>query len=121
MVIIPFVLNLPWTIVGLFLALVSFPHSIRWNKNPTAFVIKIKSAWWGRKGTRAAAIGHVVLLTPKVENKDLEHELVHVQQSMREPFIHPFLYQVESIRKGYRNNKYEEEAYRLAGNVYKGK
>ena len=39
------------------------------------------------------------------------HELVHVKQFQRYGFIKfPFLYLLESIRKGYRNNKYEVEA-----------
>lgn len=36
----------------------------------------------------------------------------------RQPFIHPFLYLAESMRHGYRHNRYEEEAYRRAGNCY---
>lgn len=67
------------------------------------------------------AIGHVVLLGPRLEDKDLEHELVHVVQYQRMPLIHPVLYIVELIRKGYRNNKYEIEAYQKAGNIYKDK
>ncbi len=71
------------------------------------------------KGARAAAMGHVVLLSPLTEDKDLEHELVHVDQYQRLPFIQPFLYYFELLRKGYRNNKYEVEAYEKAGNIYK--
>ena len=67
------------------------------------------------------AIGHVILLSPKIEDFDLEHELIHVQQYDQEPLIYPILYSIELIRKGYRNNKYEIEAYRIAGNVYKEK
>jgi ASC-1-like (ASCH) protein len=64
------------------------------------------------------AIGNIVLMGPKLLANDLEHELVHVAQSMREPLIHPFLYQIENARKGYRKNKYEMEAYTKAGNAY---
>lgn len=72
------------------------------------------------KRARAMAIGHVVLLGPKLEVKDLEHELVHVSQHQRVPIIQPILYAVELFKRGYRNNKYEIEAYQKAGNVYKG-
>ncbi len=120
-----FILNIPYTIIGLLLSLVSVPTHIRFMKKPYAFVVKVKSFWWqfytvGRI-VRAATIGHVILLGPKLEDKDLEHEIIHVQQYERFPILMPILYNIESIRKGYRQNKYEEEAYRLAGNIYKGK
>ena len=62
----------------------------------------------------------MILLGPHLEPGDIEHELVHVEQYYREPFIHPFLYVCQSMKYGYRNNKYEIEAYERAGNVYKG-
>lgn len=64
------------------------------------------------------ALGHVVMLGPLEKEKDLEHELIHVEQWIREPFIHFFLYNIELMRHGYRNNKYEVEAYDRAGNIY---
>jgi hypothetical protein len=63
-------------------------------------------------------VGHTVLLGRQLLAHDLEHELVHVEQAIREPFIHPFLYILESFRYGYKDNKYEREAYRRAGNTY---
>lgn len=63
-------------------------------------------------------IGSTVILNPRVEDKDLEHELVHVEQGQRVPLIQPILYYTELLRKGYRANKYEEEAYSRAGNRY---
>jgi len=64
-------------------------------------------------------IGHVVLLGSRVIDRDLEHELVHVHQYERMPLIHPILYWVELLRKGYRDNKYEVEAYRVSGSKYR--
>lgn len=84
-------------------------------------VFEIKRFWWQfgyMKDVRAANIGHVVLLGPKLAPKDLEHELIHVEQYMRYPFIYPFLYYFELFKKGYRNNRFEDEAYRKAGNFY---
>lgn len=49
---------------------------------------------------------------------DLEHELIHIEQHMREPFIHPFLAAIELAKNGPRNSKYEKEAYDKANNKY---
>ncbi|TSC68947.1 MAG: hypothetical protein G01um101456_410 [Parcubacteria group bacterium Gr01-1014_56] len=73
------------------------------------------------KGGRAITIGHIILLGPNTEDRDLEHELVHVEQFTRMPLIFPILYYIELIKKGYINNKYEKEAYQKARNVYRGK
>ena len=117
-----FILNLPWTLIGLFLALISIPTSVRVTQG--ALVFHIRSWWWTHlfkymKGVRATTNGYVVLLGPNIEPLDLEHELIHIEQHKRYPFVYPFLYISELIRKGYRNNKFEEEAYRRAGNAYK--
>ena len=104
------------------MGLISGPVSIRFNNNPYAFILKIRKFWWVfgyMKGVRAMTIGHVVLLGQDLEAFDLEHEFVHVKQYTRLPIIFPILYKIELIRKGYKNNKYEEEAYNIAGNVYK--
>jgi aminoglycoside phosphotransferase (APT) family kinase protein len=119
---ISFILNLPYTIIGLLIALLSIPIEIKFQSRPYAFVIKIKKFWWAtghHKNARAMTVGHVVLLGPNLENKDLEHELIHVEQYQRLPFIFPFLYYIELIQHGYINNKYEDEAYKKAGNLYK--
>ncbi len=119
---IPFILNIPFTCIGLVLALISVPVEIKFKTNPISFILKIKSFWWSfgnTKNARAKTIGHVVLLGQNLEDKDLEHELIHVEQYQRMPLIFPVLYYIERIKKGYRNNKYEEEAYRRAGNIYK--
>lgn len=121
---IRFLLNLPYTLLGIFVGITSFPSEITLVKNPYAFIFKVRNLWWRvsyLKHAGAVTIGHVVLLSPKIEDRDLEHELVHVQQHQRMPIIHPVLYLFELLAKGYRNNKYEDEAYRIAGNVYKGK
>lgn len=120
---IAFLLNIPWTIVGLMAALISVPREIKIINPPLALVLRVKSLWWSRalpakKGIRGMAIGQLVILGPLEMEKDLEHELIHVEQAIREPFIHFFLYNIEFLRKGYRNNKYEIEAYDRAGNKY---
>ena len=86
----------------------------------------VKTLWWAiifpwMRGVRAATIGHVILLSKEADRRDLEHELVHVKQYESKPFIHPLLYYWELLKKGYRNNKYEVEAYRLSGSEHKDK
>jgi len=86
-------------------------------------VVTVRSFWWqgwlkSRRGVRAMSVGSVVLLGGNLLENDLEHELVHIEQSFREPFIHPVLYLYQSLRYGYRKNKYEIEAYKRAGNKY---
>ena len=121
MKIISAILNLPWTVICLMAGLLSLPERIVFVKG--VLVLSVKSFWWyswlpNAKGVRAMAMGNVILLGPNILDKDLEHELVHIKQYQREPFIHPILYAIELIRFGYRNNKYEKEAYEKAGNIY---
>jgi hypothetical protein len=121
-----FVLNLPWTLLGLAFGTLSLPTSIQWNREHRAFILYAKSFWWyvwlpGQANARAMTIGHVVVLSPKELPKDLEHELVHVQQYDRIPFIFPLLYYIEVFTKGYSQSKYEIEAYKVSGNPHLGK
>lgn len=118
-----FVLNLPWNIVGLLLALCSLPHRVAFNKEPFAVIIHVRSFWWqawlsSHKGVRASSIGNIILLSDRIASKDLEHELIHVRQYEQRPFIQALLYIFETTRHGYKNNKYEIEAYEKAGNTY---
>jgi len=72
----------------------------------------------GKAGVRAMTNGQVINMGPLEQKKDLEHELIHVEQAIREPLVHPILYVLESRKHGYRQNKYEAEAYERAGNKY---
>jgi hypothetical protein len=120
---IQFILNIPCSFIGLLLALISIPRRVRFIQD--AVVFDVRSLWWTRlyaKGVRGTTNGNVVLLGPNAEQLDLKHELVHVRQFMKRPFIHEFQYFAEQLKNGTSpKNKYEEEAYRLAGNEYKGK
>jgi|SRR3989338_6812230 len=121
---IGFILNIPYTILGLVVAMVSVPVLIKFRVTPYAFVLKVKKFWWtifGLKHIRAITIGHVVILGPKLEDNDLEHELIHVEQCQKMPLIFPLLYFIELLWKGYKNNKYETEAYQRAGNIHTGR
>lgn len=104
------------------MAIISIPKNSRFRKNPYAIILNVRSFWWTfgyMRRVRAMTIGHVVLLGPHVEVFDVEHELIHVEQYQRMPILHPFLYYIQLIRYGYRENKYEKEAYSRAGNFYK--
>ena len=117
MLYIKYFLNIPWTIFALLLGLVSLPLSVLPQKH--AFVIKVRSFWWHpAKGVRAITFGNVVLLGKIIKN-DLQHELIHVEQHMREPFVHPLLALIELSRKGYADSKYEQEAYQKSASTYK--
>ena len=119
-----FILNIPYSIIGVLFTILSVPKSISFYSKPLAVVIRVHSMWWTvgyMKGARAVTIGHLILLSPTTEAGDLEHELVHVEQHQRAPLIYPFLYYRELMKRGYRKNKYEEEAYQRAGNLYREK
>ncbi len=118
MSILAFLLNLPWTLSGILCAAISLPVRVRLSRKPFAVIAYVRSLWWKKVGVRGTAIGHVVLLKATADDKDLAHELVHVQQNIRMPFFGPFAYIYQSLRYGYRNNKYEQEAYAKSGSRY---
>lgn len=120
---IAFILNLPWTCIGIMLLIISAPKRVQLHAKPVALVAFVDSFWWqtwrpGHKDTRAVSIGNVVLLGKNLLPYDKEHELVHVRQYERAPFIQAFLYMYQQLKYGYKNNKYEREAYKIAGNKY---
>lgn len=117
------ILNLPVTIIGLVPMLLSGPYRIRFKKNPYAIVCNVKKFWWVfgyMKHARAMTIGHVILLGPRELPNDLEHEIIHVKQAERYPLIQPVLYLYELIKNGYRQNRFEVEAYTLSNSIYEG-
>lgn len=120
----PFVLNIPYTSTAIIPLLLSGPYNFRFVKDPITLVFRVRSFWWAfgyLKNARAMTIGHIILLSPKELKKDFEHEIIHVKQCERQPLIHPFLYLYELIKYGYRNNKFEDKAYRVSKSIYKGK
>jgi len=119
---IPFILNLPWTIIGLLAAIPSGPKSFSISRKPFALVIQVRSFWWcswlpGYKKMTGLTAGSVVLVT---DENTLAHELIHVEQFVRVPLIFPILYIWDYIKHGYQQNKYEAEAYDRSGSRYEG-
>lgn len=86
-----FILNLPYTLIGLVIGIISLPTKVGIKKDSHfVIIVQVKSFWWAMgfmKGARAMAIGHTILLSPKIEDRDFEHELVHVQQYDKAPLI----------------------------------
>jgi len=118
------ILNIPWSTLGLLASIISIPIGFSINHTPKALVVEVKTfAWYERlfkkKRVRGMAIGNIVLLGRNKQDKDLEHELVHVEQAMKSPLIFPLLYFYEQSKNEYKGNKYEVEAYNKSGNEYK--
>ena len=75
------------------------------------------AAWWLGVDNVAFTLGKTIYLYNATAQEFLhdtrwvKHELKHVEQFSRYGFI-PFIarYTIETIKKGYRNNKYEIEA-----------
>lgn len=117
-----FLLNFPFTLAGVVAMLLSGLYSFTLIKNPIALVFKVRSFWWAFgyfKYARAMTVGHIILMGPKVLKNDLEHEIIHVRQWERYPVIYPFLYLHEPFKKDYRQNRFEDEAYRLSKSIYR--
>jgi hypothetical protein len=87
------------------------------------FYIKENSVWariaaWKLKSKRAAIVFGKTVHLHNISRQQflndtrlMKHELCHVRQYQENGFLlFLFKYLVESIRKGYTNNKYEREA-----------
>jgi hypothetical protein len=115
-------LNIPWTLLGLLLAFTCVPSLPMFDRDKLVIIFPVRLFWWGFGpyfGIRAATMGHVVLLGPQIRKNDLEHELIHVEQFTRYPFLFPLIALVEILRHGTGlRNRFEREAYEQAGNVY---
>ena len=115
------ILNVPWSILGIVAALLCVPK--RFTSKEGALIIYVRSLKIlqilpGKQGLRATTCGTIVLLGPGIDRNDLAHELVHISQYMRYPFVFPLLYLLATMLKG-RMNHFEIEAYEKAGNEYR--
>lgn len=74
--------------------------------------------WLARMNRPAAAVtlGHTIIVHPRARLSErlLRHELVHVRQWREDPLF-PLRYTLETMRRGYRENRYEHEARREEG------
>lgn len=122
--VISVILNIPWSLIGVITALLSFPDKITFVRTPPAIVFWYRRFWWyqrlpGKSQARALANGHVIQMSRHADGKDLAHELIHVEQHMRWPFFFPFMYLMEMLRNGTRiENRFEKEAYTRSKSRY---
>lgn len=121
-----FILNLPWTIILLLAVVISLPRGLSLRFTPLAIIINVHSFWYyqyipSQKGVQAMTLGDVILLGPRLLDNDLRHELVHISQYEKAPFIHPLLSFVETLRYGYVHNKYEVQAYSISNSTFLGR
>jgi hypothetical protein len=114
---ITFILNLPWSLLGLLCGLLSLPQNIRVDRPRSVVIINVKRLWMNEiflwRGVRGLTLGNTMLLSKLSNNNTYNHEIIHVRQFMKMPLIFPALYLTESLWHGYKNNKYEIEAHGL--------
>ena len=120
---IAWILNIPYTLFGILVGIISVPRKILVIRHNGLPVIIIKV--WTLKTilvprARGVAFASTVLLGPLEFESDLEHELVHTEQFLRWPVVFPLINAYELVMHGYRNNRFEDEAYTRAGNEYRG-
>lgn len=76
-------------------------------------LLPVLGGWGARLGAPAAAVAlrRTVVVHPRVPltRRLLLHELAHVRQ-WEEDRLFPLRYAVETLRRGYRQNRYEREA-----------
>src|SRR3989338_1675608 len=112
---IVFILNFPWSLLGLFYGLLLFPASIKMDKAELVIIVKVKRLWVNeiflRRRCRGFTLGNTVLLSDVANSNTYGHEVVHVEQFTKMPLLFPLFYLVESMKNGYQTNKYEKEAY----------
>ena len=56
----------------------------------------------------------MVLLSDVADSNTYAHEIVHLEQFTKAPLLFPLFYLIESMKNGYKANKYEKEAYQRA-------
>lgn len=73
--------------------------------------------WMGRPAA-AVTLGRTIVVNPssRLSRRLLAHEMAHVRQ-WEEDRLFPLRYALESLRRGYRNNRYEVEAREAASAV----
>lgn len=118
-------LNLPWSAIGIFNALLSLPKKVKFSRKPPPIIFNVRSFWWyrwlpSRKKIRGITNGHVISLTDEADELDLKHELIHVEQHMRYPLICGPLFLFEQFRhwSDPMSNRFEKEAYQKSGSRF---
>lgn len=106
-----YVLNVPYTLLGLYNLLFCFPYKIQLAKDALVFrSITCGLVHFGFPKVRGFAIGNIAIVRRNEPKEIVSHELVHIEQYMKYPFIFGLMYLYE-LKKGYWNNRFEIEAY----------
>jgi hypothetical protein len=109
--VLKYLLNAPYTLLGLCNVIFCVPYKLDFAKDALVFhCLTCGFVQFGFPKVRGFAIGNVAIIRKGQRENIVEHELVHVEQYMRYPFIFGFMYLYE-LRNGYWNNKFEIEAY----------
>jgi len=107
-----YLLNAPWTFLGIIHLLLCLPYKVEVREHALIFYsITCGLIHLYKPKVRGFVVGNIVTIRRNVPHNILEHELVHIDQCMRYPFIFYFLYVYELLRKGYWKNRFEVEAY----------
>lgn len=110
------ILNLPWSIFGLLIALISLPKNVKLNPKELVLTVKVKWLWLSsliiNRKVRGLTMGNVIMISNASINATFNHEMTHIKQFQKVPLLFPLLYCVEFMKSGYRQDEYEKEAYK---------
>ena len=114
--IIAFILNLPWSFLGLLIGAISLPRSLKLDYKKFVLVIKVRQLWLsgliiGRK-VKGLTMGNVMMLSDASISATYSHEMTHIKQFRKIPLLFPLFYCLEFVKNGYRQDQYEKEAYK---------
>lgn len=107
--------NLPYTMFGIAVGLISIPRSvhIEYVLEVPVVVLHVRTLRWMFlfPRVRGVTFANTVLIGPLATPTVLSHELVHVEQFLKRPVVFPLAYWWELVWNGYRGNRFEVEAY----------
>lgn len=119
------ILNLPWSLLGLFYGIFCCPTSIGTDRQALVIIMKVKRLWVSEifLGQRVGGftLGNTILLSNAADDNIYGHEIIHVKQFTKLPIIFPVLYLLEFVKNGYYDNRYEREAYQKSNKPVFGK
>ena len=117
MKIVSFFLNLPWSLFGLFYGFITVPRKMETGTLYLALIVKVRRLWINElflgHRVKGCPLGNVVLLSDAADSSTYNHEVVHLEQFTRIPLLFPLFYILESMKSGYRANKYEKLARKI--------
>lgn len=111
-----FCCNIPWTMLGMALGLTCGLSRIEFKFNGWVIICRVKKIWFLETRYIGITLGHTIIILAgknrKLEQNNIAHEYVHVEQYDRYWGTFPVLYCIEGFLNGYDENRFEIEAYR---------